>query len=717
MASPVASYDNKKDNVCEACEARFARSDVLRRHTRKCQSYLEMHGGSDNSQTSNGNSASSMRVSASRPSVIQAQLYPSPPSHFDFNDKRPLPTSNTISAVNGILQSNVHFLPVPGNSECLRSSSSIKMNGMPATGLAHDFTFLEEFLLPNMGNKIPSYYTPISMDEPQNDSSSLAATLDPNSDQAREGTEPAPSDTEARKGPDDSSYAHVFYTSENDCDKFKQRFLELYKSQITEFMFPRRSRLVRCITAYFDHFDCHVPIIHHATFGIYQSHPGLVFMILALGGLQLGERSFATTAYDIGCALIDSHLANSGNQLGDVFEPWPVQALLLGVQFTAFGDEGPYTTRAQRHYATASDLLRAEQDRMKTEWDTQNPSWEQWARVETFSRLSLWACTLSAMILATDATANYMPHYQLREVPIPLKEELWRARSASEWGTISARTGLYKGPNLGALARALSAGETIPEDISPFGLLALIGWATSSICLQERVAMSMGPSSAVQSNFLREMERVLNGWENFACQRLKLDRAIYRDREPLFTDCFPLLGSAYYHLYVGDELRALKETASRSAENLATTKPPLPQFQLSDSTLKAVKYAAHSWLVRVKLGIGNWRVTNIVGYGVQYLITAYESALILSWWLSASRPALTPEDSTALTAINDLMGKAFAEVEEQEIPISDARGRMISPLVYTSQCVDRNVYPYAQKVEQALCVFKGHLLAITPAST
>lgn len=39
------------------------------------------------------------------------------------------------------------------------------------------------------------------------------------------------------------------------------------------------------------------------------------------------------------------------------------------------------------------------------------------------------------------------------------------------------------------------------------------------------------------------------------------------------------------------------------------------------------------------------------------------------------------------------MGKAFAEVEEQDIPISDAQGRMISPLVYTSQCVDRNIYP------------------------
>ncbi|TID25716.1 hypothetical protein E6O75_ATG03579 [Venturia nashicola] len=662
------------------------------------------------------NSGSSLRISASRPSVSQAQLYPSPPSHFDFNERRPVPTLNTISAVNGANQSNNHVLPVPINSEFLRPSSSTKMTGMPASGLADDFVFLEEFLLPNMGNMIPSYSTPISIDGSQNGASSLAPSLDPTPDQPGKGPDPARSDMETRKGPDDSSYAHVFDTSEDDCEKFKQRFLELYRSQMNGFVFPRRSRLVRCITAYFDHFDCHVPIIHHATFGISQSHPGLVFMILALGGLQLGEKNFASKVYDIGCALIDSHLATSTNPSGEAFDSWPIQALLLGVQFSAFGEEGPYNTRAQRHYATASDLLKAEQDRTKIEWETSNPNWEQWARVETFSRLSLWACTLSAMILATDATANYMPHYQLREVPIPLREELWRARSASEWARITAKTGLYKGPNLGALVRALSAGDSIPEDISSFGLLALIGWATSSICLQERVAMSMGPSSAIQGDFLREMERVLNEWENFAYRRLKSGQAIHPDRETLFTDCFPLLGSAYYHLYVGDELRALKETANRSAENLATTKPPLPQFQLSDSALKAVRYAANSWLVRVKLGIGNWRVTNIVGYGVQYLITAYESALILSWWLSASRPPLAPQDSTALTAINDLMSKAFAEVEEQEIPISDAQGRMISPLVYTSQCVDRNVYPYAQKVERALNVFKEHLLAIAPAS-
>lgn len=570
-----------------------------------------------------------MRVSAVRPSISQDQLYPSTPSHFNFNDRRPLPTSNTISAVTETNQSNNHVLLKPTNSDYLRTPSSSRISGMSGTGLVEDFTFLEDFLLPNMGNMISSHHTLVPMGNSQNGTSMPVKSPDPIPDQPRGEPESVPSDTEARKGPDDSSCAYVSNTSDGDCEKFKQRFLELSKSQVTGFVFPRRSRLVRCITAYFNHFDCHVPIVHHATFGIYQSHPGLVFMILALGGLQMGEKNFAIIAYRIGCVLIDSHLAISANQSGESFDPWPVQALLLGVQFSAFGEEGPYNTLAQRHYTAASDLLRAEQDRIKTEWETADPSWEQWARVETFSRLSLWACTLGAMILATDATANYMPHYQLREVPIPLQEELWRARSASEWAKISAKTGLYKGPNLGALARALSVGESIPEDISSFGLLALIGWALSSICLQERVATSMGPSSAMQGDFLREMERVLNGWEKFAYRRVKLDRAICRDLEPLFTDCFPLLGSAYYHLFVGDELRALKETASRGAENLATTKLSLPQFQLSESALKAVKYAAHSWLVQVKLGIGNWRVTNIVGYGVQYLITAYESGQLI----------------------------------------------------------------------------------------
>ncbi|QDS73348.1 hypothetical protein FKW77_006791 [Venturia effusa] len=672
--------DNKKENLCEACGSRFTRSDVLRRHTRKCQSYLAMHGLSG-INSPGINAESSMRISAVRPTISQAQLYPSPPSQSELNDRRPSLNSTSSSAVNGNNQTT------------------------------DDFIFLEEFLLPNMSNVILTSYTPGFMDETKGESSSLGASLDSVADTPQTGLESTVLDTRARKRPDDSSYAHILYTSEEDWVRFKQRFLESSSSQMNGFIFPGRSRMVRCMTAYFDYFDSHVPIIHHATFSIGRSHPGLVFMVLALGGLQLGEKKFAAVACDIGCVLIDSHLATLGSTIGNGFDPWPVQALLLGVQFSAFGDQGACNTRAQRHYATASDLLRAEQDRMKTDWEAPNTTWEQWVLVETFCRLSLWSCTLSAMILATDATANYMTHYQLREVPVPLKEELWRARSASEWAKISARTGLYKGSHLGALSRALSAGESIPDDISSFGLLSLIGWATSSICLQEKVALSMGPSSAMQGDFLREMERVLKGWETFAYRRLKLDRASYRDREPLFTDCFPLLGSAYYHLYLGNELRALKEIASRSAESLATTKPSFPQFQLCDLSLKAVEYAAHSWLVRAKLGIGNWRAANIYGYGVQYLISAFESALILSWWLSASRSLLAQQDSTALTAINELMVKAFAEVEEQEIPVNDAQERMISPLVYTSQCVERNIYPYAQKIDQALNVFKAHLLA------
>lgn len=118
---------------------------------------------------------------------------------------------------------------------------------------------------------------------------------------------------------------------------------------------------------------------------------------------------------------------------------------------------------------------------------------------------------------------------------------------------------------------------------------------------------------------------MLNGSENFAYRRLKLDRAIYRNREPPFTNCFPLLGWAYFHHYVGDELRTLRQHAARAVNTGMGTKPALPRLNLNDLALKAVRYAAHSWLVRVKLGIGHWRITNIVGYGVQYLTTAFES--------------------------------------------------------------------------------------------
>ena len=519
----------------------------------------------------------------------------------------------------------------------MMSSASMTMSEMPPSGLDDDFMFLEDFLLPTVSNIIPNYFAPLSLDGPQPTAScqSKSTFLNTLSGPSRPGSLPVKADSQGRAGPDDASSEHVFYTSDNDVEGFKRRFYELFESN-KEFKFPRRSRIVRCVTAYFDHFDPHVPIVQHASFGISRAHPGLVSMILALGALQLGEKVFATSAYEIGCVLLEDHLSAQQNQhTSNAFESWPIQALLLGVQYGGLGDEGPFQQRAQAHFAMASDLLKNGQRHMEAQWAISEPSWERWSHIETFSRLSLWACTLSAIFLATDPTANYMPHYQLREVPIPLHEDLWRARSAQEWTSIASRTGLYSGPSLGALTRALSAGETIPSSISAFGLLALVGWATSLICMQERVAMSMGPSGALQGDFSRQMERVLNGWEDFAYRRLKLDRAIYRNREALFTDCFPLLGSAYFHLYVGDELRTLKENNTRAADYLAAMKPALPNFALTESSLKAVRYAAHSWLVRVKLGIGNWRITNVVGYGVQYLTTAYESGKVRSFLLSS----------------------------------------------------------------------------------
>lgn len=81
------------------------------------------------------------------------------------------------------------------------------------------------------------------------------------------------------------------------------------------------------------------------------------------------------------------------------------------------------------------------------------------------------------------------------------------------------------------------------------------------------------------------------------------------------------------------------------------------------------------------------------------------------------------------------MDKAFAEVEEQEIPCTTTQDRMISPLIYTSQCVDRSIYACkflvvladfdicgiltflihfhadGQVIERALTNFKTHLVA------
>lgn len=161
----------------------------------------------------------------------------------------------------------------------------------------------------------------------------------------------------------------------------------------------------------------------------------------------------------------------------------------------------------------------------------------------------------------------------------------------------------------------------VPENytrISAFTLLAIIGGFLTNITTRQRLHLDWHESS--QPEYVSDIEKGLATWEGLWRRHPRAERSSQRLDHPLLNDCLSLLGSAYYHLYLGDELYALKKIAEDPYSSLS-----IPQCSDRGRAHKVIRYAANSWLVRAKLGITYLTKTGGVQLGSQALITAYET--------------------------------------------------------------------------------------------
>lgn len=499
---------------------------------------------------------------------------------------------------------------------------SASMADLLQAGDLDDFGFLESFLLHD-ATMIPGPISPLTFDD-----ESTAGALLGLSNPGFHSTTPFQSPSGYRRAVE-PGYFRFLATSDHDVQEFKRRVDCLCHQQdlLKSFQFPRRSRIVRCIVAYFDHFDAHTPIIQHARFSLSDSHPALVLIMLAFGAMYLAENDFAAAAYEASRLLLEHYPIQPGAQDPSCYDFSPLQAMLLGVQFGAFSGQAAHAQHSQRQLAAVTEMLKNDLPLLDAQRALGDETWERWSFIETFSRLATWSVTLTAILLAYNPTSTYIAPYQLRNVPLPLDEDLWRARSASRWTAVAGRTKLHGELTLSDVADRLVRGDSIPDNISSLGMLSLLGWALTYICTQERSAISIGPAGVVHNEFKANMERVISGWETFCHRRMRADRIIERGFSPLFVDCFPLLASCYYHLYLADELRTLKEIASNGPllPGALAKLRPLPSVVPLQLTHKAIWYAANSWLVRAKHGIGHFRDTAATNYGGHSLMTAYET--------------------------------------------------------------------------------------------
>ncbi|KAH7018826.1 hypothetical protein EDB80DRAFT_185215 [Ilyonectria destructans] len=689
------SHENRKPNVCRPCGSRFGRSDVLRRHTKKCAEYQRMVQGAHNTDSESEPGGQQRPTTAWKPAAQVVALNALGPMLGSPQSITGIPPPDTAVAVDSALGLSPSMAVLPETPSVPSS-----MHELLGTGDFDDMGFLEDFLLPDT-TMIPGRLASMAYEDESMPGLSAWDNIGLACNQNKVPLSTfQPTVPNVRSKISEPGYFRVLSTTDYEAEEFRKKLHCICPHQILHsFRFPTRSRIVRCIVAYFDHFDPHTPIIQHAKFSLCETHPALVLIILAIGAMYLSEHDFSVHAYRVACSLLEAYPIDQSKESPSQYELAPLQATVLCVQFGAFSGQDAYSQHSQRQFATVCEALNNGLGLVKTKRDAAEQNWDQWSFIETFSRLATWTCTLSAMLLANDPMAAYMAPYQLREVPLPSTEELWRAQSASQWAAAPERAKLHSDSNLSDVAEALLRGSAIPENLSSFALLSLAAWALTYICTQERLAMSLGPVDLFNSDFRLKMERVLSEWAMYTRRRMKADRVIYRLNDPLFTDCFPLLASSYYHLYLGEELRALKDKAAKDealplGSRVTSNLPSVVSLRLAH---RGIAYAANSWLVRSKLGMGHFKDTASINYGGHYLMTAYETALILSWWLSIGGGS-EPQDArgnhaAAVKSISEILSEAFVEVEDQGIPCGDAVTRALGPLLFTQRCLSQSVYP------------------------
>lgn len=739
------------------CGASFGRADVLRRHERKCPEHLHQKGSAQdvsrerplsspaseltagsltqwvahegldatNEPASQGTAGVSTHITNAidqhghESSALIAPISPNSSNSHTQNmislpvvDDYPNPQqlvhnrepSMAIADYSATRNSSVASQAINSRGEknltqdlsyATNSEGSIPENFLDLT--LNDFGFLEDVLLPENFNR-PGLNTPkptnhgwmLSRAQPQFSASEprrnqLHATSAGGDVTIHVRTHLNMSDSE--------STFRAGFISDDDVQTLRERVFEVdVFNRLEDLEVPSRSRIIRCLNAYFEYFDPHTPIVHLATFSVSESAPALVLAILSIGAVHVSEHSFAEKLYGAACMLLAEQRHRNISQPETGFLLWPIQATLLCVQFGAFSDNALFQERAQEQLSTVSTLLRRGTREVADYQGEAEVSWSSWIFTETYSRVACWAATLSGIILAFDPSATCVVLHQTCRFSLPCQNSLWRAQSSDEWLSEGGNKYSQTDTGLWAAVKTILLGQPVTETtLSPFGLLAVIGSILAYISSHER--LSMGILDNPGPDFSKRMEKSLLVWESLWRRHPEAEQVPGKFSDPLLADCFSLLGSAYYHLYMSVELQTLKRIASEP-QNAVT----MPTPQKKSSVFKAVSYAANSWLVRSKMGIQHLKRTAPLRFGGHSTVTAYEGALILSWWLSLG--TVSPVDDPA-RVLDSLFRDIFDECEDQEVPVREMN-RAIVPLVFYQSLLQRWIWTYTSTMSKRL---------------
>ncbi|KAK1660182.1 hypothetical protein BDP55DRAFT_636332 [Colletotrichum godetiae] len=731
----VASHENRKPFKCHPCGASFGRTDVLRRHQKKCPGKpaqnpsprLE-HGENRNAadcavQNSTGNEPQgasgdilmtetncrtddqdnermmgyvventdglqshadvldALNLTASRPSgssgdsiivVHQSGDEATPESELSTPQSSEDQDSTTSKAPrlpnpNTIATDHVEARTQSDQAAALESIESTIAKNNPRSGTEHtnldDFLMFGDSFVPglNPGDIDIGSVTDLLFDFNPNDMM-LPVPLPKDICILSDSSRHAAPDSSFCNGPENlPQYQNFRYTprtircSDDDVSAVSNAFAKTHVITATsDSVHLSLSQISRWINAYFDYFDIHTPIVHQPTFMLSTTPASLLLGMLAIGGCIVSERGPASKAYEASCHLLAQYeqdlLQSSFSEL------WPIQTALLCIQFGAFSDNPRYARQAQRQFSLVTDvggfLILG----------------EALSDTTILFRLASWTCILNAAISLLDQESTCIAAPQVTaEMIVPSNDSLWRAPSAEAWAQ-NKEWQSYRPVNLVETSRRVFIGEFPTVTISSFGLLTLIGALVANICARERYSPEMAP--ILDREYCTKMERSLQGWENLWRSHPHAEHVTDRRNDPLMADCLDLLSSAYHHLYMGQELQILKRIAKEPGCHLQA-----PSLPTNTKFLVVIKYATTAWLADTKTGIAHMQRKAALEFGGLGPMAAYETALIILWWLSlrqnltSPNPGYTPVDEKeGLENINQIFKDIVQELDEQGIP-------------------------------------------------
>ncbi|KAK1503057.1 hypothetical protein CTAM01_05046 [Colletotrichum tamarilloi] len=509
-----------------------------------------------------------------------------------------------------------------------------------------------------------------------------------------------------------SSYdtPHLFRCSDDGATAVNNAFAKAKGTAIStsDSICLSRNQISRWINAYFEHFDIHTPIVHQPTFILSATPASLLLGMLAIGGCIVSEHGPASKAYEASCHLLvqyEQDLLQSS-----ISELWPIQTALLCIQFGAFSANPRYARQAQRQFSLVTDLLRAVEMQVRGVQSAQDPDWKDWIFIETLSRLASWTCILNAAISLLDPESTCIAAPQVTaEMIVPSNDSLWRAPSAEEWAH-NKEWQAYKPVNLVETSRRVFTGEYPAVAMSSFGLLTLIGALVANICARERYSPEMAP--VLDREYCAKMERSLQAWETLWRSHPHAEGTQSMKSDPMMTECLCLLSSAYHHLYMGQELQVLKRIAKEPQHHLA-----IPNLPTERKVLVVIKYAATSWLADTLTGIAHRQRKAAFEFGGLGPMVAYETALIVSWWLSLRQSLTSPPsvsvlegEKESLDAIDHLFQDILKELDEQCISFDGDRSDLASRALFHYQVLlGQWAWPYTNAMNHALQAFASRL--------